>query len=254
MYILLAALFFTTLCSIIPEPLKKVLDEAEEDMRWISGNVTNIMQYGKCNVSCSCSYLGCYSVLLTDESFCSYKVGNNTDCPVGAGRYIHLGKSILRVAGLDIDDLDEVDEAKKIDECWTQSIEPTLMDTFNLRNNITEENEIDPSILYSNTYLTWILFGTANGVLRRYPGTAIKTCDDYDPRVRPWYVGATTGPKDVIIVMDRSGSMGGYNRLTYAKQACKTVIQTLGLADYAAVISFSNNATLEGGFSPEMKD
>ena len=26
--------------------------------------------------------------------------------------------------------------------------------------------------------------------------------NDYDPRVRPWYIAATSGPKDVVIVLD----------------------------------------------------
>ena len=35
----------------------------------------------------------------------------------------------------------------------------------------------------------------------------------YDPRVRPWYVGASSGPKDVIIVLDTSGSMNSLGRM-----------------------------------------
>jgi len=26
--------------------------------------------------------------------------------------------------------------------------------------------------------------------------------NDYDPRVRPWYIAATSGPKDVVVVLD----------------------------------------------------
>lgn len=34
-------------------------------------------------------------------------------------------------------------------------------------------------------------------------------CDPtYDPRFRPWYVSAISGPKNVIIILDLSGSMG----------------------------------------------
>ena len=35
----------------------------------------------------------------------------------------------------------------------------------------------------------------------------------FDPRVRPWYVGASSGPKDVIIVLDTSGSMNSLGRM-----------------------------------------
>lgn len=31
--------------------------------------------------------------------------------------------------------------------------------------------------------------------------------EEYDPRFRPWFANAATGPKDVFIVIDSSGSM-----------------------------------------------
>ena len=51
--------------------------------------------------------------------------------------------------------------------------------------------------------------------------------DADDPRIRPWYVAASSGPKDVVIVLDVSGSMSQYNRLDLAKEAAETVINTL---------------------------
>lgn len=51
-------------------------------------------------------------------------------------------------------------------------------------------------------------------------------CAD-DPRIRPWYVAASSGPKDVVIVLDVSGSMSQYGRLDLAKEAAETVINTL---------------------------
>lgn len=48
-----------------------------------------------------------------------------------------------------------------------------------------------------------------------------------DPRIRPWYVAASSGPKDVVIVLDVSGSMSQYGRLDLAKEAAETVINTL---------------------------
>ena len=54
--------------------------------------------------------------------------------------------------------------------------------------------------------------GTYYGYFRVYPaheqpnfnGICTK---DYDPRVRPWYVAATTGSKNILIVLDVSKSM-----------------------------------------------
>ena len=47
--------------------------------------------------------------------------------------------------------------------------------------------------------------GSNNGVFMAYPASQL--CDKYDNRYRPWYVGATTGAKNFILVLDFSGSM-----------------------------------------------
>ena len=57
---------------------------------------------------------------------------------------------------------------------------------------------------------SWQYFGgQESGLFAQYPAN-IKTqcwCDYYDPRYRPWYSAAVTGPKDIILVLDKSGSM-----------------------------------------------
>ena len=50
------------------------------------------------------------------------------------------------------------------------------------------------------------------------PGGCVRT---YDARFRPWYSTASTGPKDIIIVLDTSGSMIKNDRLATAKNAAK---------------------------------
>merc|ERR1719473_170127 len=72
------------------------------------------------------------------------------------------------------------------------------------------------------------------------PGTC-KT--NYDARMRPWYSSAATGPKDIVIVLDRSGSMHTAGRMTAAKNAAKAVVDTLNHADYATIVAFSDSAT-----------
>ena len=56
---------------------------------------------------------------------------------------------------------------------------------------------------------------------------------NYDPRFRPWYASGSTGPKDVIVVVDVSGSMGAENRYNLARQA------TRALAVKAQLFGFS---------------
>jgi predicted metal-dependent peptidase len=59
---------------------------------------------------------------------------------------------------------------------------------------------------------------------------------------REWYAGAAAGPKDVVIVIDTSGSMRTANRMQTAINAAKTVVDTLTDADYATVIGFQSYA------------
>jgi len=78
-----------------------------------------------------------------------------------------------------------------------------------------------------------------------------KSCDEggyssYDPRVRPWYVAGSSGPKDIILVLDTSGSMDQFLRMDKLKLAASRVISTLGISDYFAVVSFSQFATQLG--------
>eukprot|EP01052_Picozoa_sp_SAG31_P003656 SAG31_NODE_143_length_22627_cov_14.541347_13_plen_312_part_00 len=79
--------------------------------------------------------------------------------------------------------------------------------------------------------------------------TAARLCTWYDPRIKPWYVQATTGPKDVVVVLDTSGSMDSplnalnENPLSIAKKAASAVFDTLTAADRIGVVAFSDSAT-----------
>lgn len=76
--------------------------------------------------------------------------------------------------------------------------------------------------------------------MRTYP--TYKQCSDYDPRYRPWYVTATSGGKNVILVIDVSGSMSGTG-ISLAKTAGKSVVNTLSNSDFVGVIAFSGSAS-----------
>ncbi|KAL7982251.1 hypothetical protein Chor_009849, partial [Crotalus horridus] len=68
--------------------------------------------------------------------------------------------------------------------------------------------------------LTWQYFGSTTGFFRLYPGIKWKRDENgvlsFDCRNRGWYIQAATSPKDIVIVVDISGSMKGL-RLTIAK-------------------------------------
>jgi len=70
-------------------------------------------------------------------------------------------------------------------------------------------------------------FGSESGFIRVYPGrpwqrNVIGMREDYDARLRPWYVGATSGPKDVVIILDMSRSMGDFRGRRYVKDSGST--------------------------------
>ena len=59
---------------------------------------------------------------------------------------------------------------------------------------------------------------------------------------------SNSGPKDVVLVLDVSGSMENYGRLELAKRAAITVIETLTVADRVAIVAFSEEAQQIGGY------
>ncbi|XP_071810351.1 voltage-dependent calcium channel subunit alpha-2/delta-3-like [Asterias amurensis] len=117
------------------------------------------------------------------------------------------------------------------DICWTKGLEDDLKRT-------------------SLPGLLWQQISTTNGFTRLYPGTAEETCYSYDPRLRSWFVAASTGPKDVVIVVDSSASMDlvpksstkNMSLMQLAIQAVTHVLSTLTFMDYVAVTKFSTES------------
>lgn len=87
-------------------------------------------------------------------------------------------------------------------------------------DNIFRQNyESDPA-------LSWQYFGSVTGMLRQYPAMQWRTdfaqnmenegvgdgTDIYDCRVRSWFIEAATCSKDMVILMDTSGSMTGMGK------------------------------------------
>ena len=67
-----------------------------------------------------------------------------------------------------------------------------------------------------------------------------------DPRFRGWYAGAASGPKDVVIIIDTSGSMRTSGRMAAAIEAAQWTVNTLSATDYATVVSFASTARTFG--------
>ena len=62
--------------------------------------------------------------------------------------------------------------------------------------------------------------------------------DLFDCRLRPWYLQAAASAKDMIILVDTSGSMTGV-RKEIAKQVVLTLLDTLGENDFVNIYSFA---------------
>uniref|UniRef100_A0A8C1NA65 Calcium voltage-gated channel auxiliary subunit alpha2delta 3 n=1 Tax=Cyprinus carpio TaxID=7962 RepID=A0A8C1NA65_CYPCA len=108
---------------------------------------------------------------------------------------------------------------------WSEALNKVFVDNF----------KRDPSLI-------WQYFGSAKGFFRQYPG--IKWTPDehgvleFDCRNRKWYIQAATSPKDVVILVDVSGSMKGL-RLTIARQTVSSILDTLGDDDFFNIIAYN---------------
>ncbi|XP_051270485.1 voltage-dependent calcium channel subunit alpha-2/delta-2a isoform X2 [Dicentrarchus labrax] len=110
---------------------------------------------------------------------------------------------------------------------WTQALERVFID------NRREDSS-----------LRWQVFGSATGVTRYYPATpwrAPNKIDLYDVRRRPWYIQGASSPKDMVIIVDVSGSVSGLT-LKLMKTSVNEMLDTLSDDDYVNVARFNEKA------------
>lgn len=62
----------------------------------------------------------------------------------------------------------------------------------------------------------------------------------YDFRYSQWYVAAATSPKDIVILVDNSGSMTG-KRAGLARTIVESILDTLTDNDFVNVYKFSDS-------------
>uniref|UniRef100_UPI003AAE5D00 voltage-dependent calcium channel subunit alpha-2/delta-1 n=1 Tax=Centroberyx gerrardi TaxID=166262 RepID=UPI003AAE5D00 len=111
---------------------------------------------------------------------------------------------------------------------WTEALE----DVFK------KNREDDPTLL-------WQVFGSATGLARYFPASpwmdARKTpskIDLYDVRRRPWYIQGAASPKDMLILVDASGSVSGLT-LKLIRTSVSEMLETLSDDDYVNVVYFN---------------
>ncbi len=64
--------------------------------------------------------------------------------------------------------------------------------------------------------------------------------DLYDGRMREWYLKAAASPKELVILLDTSGSMTGL-RKEIAKHVVLNILETLSEDDFVAAYKFSKS-------------
>ncbi|KAG5870579.1 Voltage-dependent calcium channel subunit alpha-2/delta-3 [Gonioctena quinquepunctata] len=114
---------------------------------------------------------------------------------------------------------------------WSQSLDDIFRENY----------KSDPA-------LSWQYFGSTTGIMRHYPahkwpGKSGKNRKDlllFDCRIRTWFIEAATCTKDVVILVDNSGSMTGMGHHISLLTA-SSILDTLSNNDYVNVLNYSSS-------------
>lgn len=119
--------------------------------------------------------------------------------------------------------------------------------------------------------LSWQYFASSEGFMRLFPahkwrsplGPRGEILDFFDSRVRPWYIQAAVHPKDIVILLDVSGSMTGQRR-EIARNVVLNILDSLNDDDFINVLKFSTevdgisecfgNSTLVSAIKPNIRE
>ena len=180
--------------------------------------------------SCTgCTQSACGSQLTQTQCSSDYGAATVQDADNGnclqncTSRNLDFQKSVVRTADFTLT------QEIVTEECWTRTLDNTFIRNFETDRTRTNS-------------LRWQYIGTPTGFYRILPGVTQEACFSYDPRIRPWYVAATSGPKNVILVIDVSSSMNNFGRIELAREAAISVVNTLTNSDFVGVVLFSDDA------------
>ncbi|XP_044586306.1 voltage-dependent calcium channel subunit alpha-2/delta-3 isoform X1 [Cotesia glomerata] len=122
-------------------------------------------------------------------------------------------------------------------------LSPTVKNTIKWSEAL---NDVFRQNYRSDPALSWQYFGSMTGILRQYPAMQWKTTENdlevpdlYDCRIRSWYIEAATCSKDMIILVDASGSMEGMG-YTIARAVVNSILDTLSNNDFVTILQYNN--------------
>ncbi|KAL9960914.1 hypothetical protein ACROYT_G034422 [Oculina patagonica] len=106
-------------------------------------------------------------------------------------------------------------------------------------------------MMKDHPFIKWQYFASEDGTYTNFPAFEdTADCRSYDPRFRPFYVEtATPEPKDVVLVIDKSGSMREEGRIKVAREAAKTLLSTMNPRDRIGLVKFSHFAETPTGYN-----
>ena len=135
---------------------------------------------------------------------------------------VNLSHSVVHVPTNVFDGSSEINNGAR----WTMRL-----------NDIFVENREQDKTIY------WQYFGSALGFYRVFPGSKWATSSDkidmFDCRTKGWYIQASCSPKDLVILLDSSGSMLGL-RFRIAMNTVDQILKTLGEDDFFNIIKFDS--------------
>ncbi|CAM9915913.1 unnamed protein product [Ectocarpus sp. 12 AP-2014] len=164
---------------------------------------------------------------------CTSNALTPTDC-LGAscGSVQDFSNPVVQIPASLQDDDNEVTNLDLIETiCYGTILDDPLVEQFQASQSPDEVSSV------------FTYFGSWTGVMRIFPGANYGSeCGDYDPRIRPWYVAASSGPKDVVIVVDISGSMVENGRFGLASEAVASVLGTMNEHTFVNIVLFEGEA------------